>query len=395
MMKYDVVVVGAGPAGSTAAKYASIGGAKVLMIEKRQEIGSPVRCGEGIAKDVLERADIKPNSKWIANEVKGARVISPDGSIMHLTEKMAGNEVGYVLHRDTFDKELAKEAARAGVDIIVKCSATDVIRENGVIKGIKVNHMGEEFDVKADIVIGADGFESQIGRWAGIDTALAPNDVMSCLEYVMVGIDIDKNCNDFFLGPYYAPGGYIWVFPKGEDTANIGIGMQLSKIKNRGDVKKYLDLFVKRHPNISKGKVVEQIAGGVSVCAPIDQTVADGIMLVGDSARQIDPLTGGGIANACIAGRIAGKVAADAVKKRDFSKNFFMAYETGWRKEFEDSMYRNYVAKEKLIAMNDDVFNKVIKALSDVKLDRIGTRELLSAIKAKYPQLVKEFEDML
>jgi len=393
-MKYDVVVVGAGPGGSSAAKWAAKSGAKVLMIEKRQEIGSPVRCGEGIAKIWLDELGIKPDKKWIANEVKGARIISPNGTILTLTEKLAGNECGYVVERDIFDRELAKDAIRAGAEVMVKCAATDVIKENGKVVGVKAKYMGEKFEIRAPIVIGADGFESQVGRWAGIDTSLRPEDINTCFEYVLVGIDGNPDFNDFYLGSI-APGGYIWVFSKGADAANVGIGVQLSKLKNGGDAKMYLDKFIRSKPGLAKGQPIKEIAGAVSVCAPIDCTVTDGLMLVGDAARQIDPITGGGVANACMAGMIAGKVAGKALQKGDFSKEMLMEYDKGWREEFEDQMYRNFVAKEKLVKLSDETFDKCIEAMQGVDLERITTLEILKAVQAKYPELIKEFEDLL
>src|SRR3970040_1268217 len=110
---YDVVVVGAGPAGSLTARYAAAGGARTLMIEKRQEIGSPVRCGEGIARHFLDECAIAFDKKWVAQEVSGAKVIAPNGTAFKIDERYAGNEVGLVLERDAFEKELAKDAPKA------------------------------------------------------------------------------------------------------------------------------------------------------------------------------------------------------------------------------------------------------------------------------------------
>ena len=98
-MKTDVLVIGAGPAGSMTAKWAAKNGAKVLMIEKRQEIGSPVRCGEGMSKAWLADVGIKPG-RWINVEVEGARIYSPNETVFEINEKHAGNEVGYVVERD-------------------------------------------------------------------------------------------------------------------------------------------------------------------------------------------------------------------------------------------------------------------------------------------------------
>lgn len=393
-LDYDIVVVGAGPAGSTTARYAAMNGAKVLMIEKRQEIGSPVRCGEGIGKALLEKIDLKPDKRWIANEVLGAKLISPNGSILTLSERMAGDETGYVIHRDVFDKELAGIAAEQGVNIMLKTSAISILKENGKVIGVKAKHMGKTFDVKAKIVVGADGFESQIGRWAGIDTNLKPRDVDTCFQYYMVGIECDKDYSQFYLGSC-APGGYAWIFPKAYGEANVGIGLQLSKIKDRAAPKRYLDNFIKKHEELAKGKAIMQVAGAVSICAPIERTVDDGIMLVGDAARQIDALTGGGIINACEAGKIAGETAAHAVKEEDVSKAFLNKYEVGWRDAMESRLYRNWIAKEKLAELSDDAFNKVIDALSTCEIEKITTLEILRAVQSKYPELVKEFEEML
>ena len=180
--EYDVVVVGAGPGGSSAAKFAALGGAKTLLIEKRQEIGTHVRCGEGLARDLLVQAEIPLDRTWIAAEMDGARIISPGGKKFEVDESRAGNEVGYVIERDLFDRALAALAGEAGAHIEVKTSATGVIKENGKIVGLKLIHKGEPKEVRCKIIIGADGYESQVGRWAGIDTTIADTDIMRSEE---------------------------------------------------------------------------------------------------------------------------------------------------------------------------------------------------------------------
>lgn len=388
-MKYDVVVVGSGPAGSRTAKIAADNGCRVLMIEKRQEIGVPVRCGEGVSKGGLKHLGIHPEKSWIAFDVKGARIYAPNGEYVLLSEEQAGGEVGYNIHRDIFDKTLAKQAGKAGVDIMLKSSVFDVIKESSKVKGVKVKSMGENMEIKADVVVGADGFESQVGRWSGIDTSLKPNDIVPSLQYTMTNIEYDEY-NDFYVGSV-APGGYAWVFPKG-DEANVGLGVQLSKIKKGGDVKKHLDRFVeKKFPN---GKIMRIVAGCVSVCAPIEKTVGNGVLLVGDAARQIDPLTGGGVLNALICGTIAGEVIGESVKKQEFNETLKW-YEKKWRDKLEDKLYRNWIAKEKATTLSDEVFNKIIEALSDYDFKKISTIEILKGVQSKYPEIMKEFEGLI
>ena len=390
----DVLVVGAGPSGSMTAKWAAKSGAKVLMIEKRQEIGSPVRCGEGMSKDWLKEVGITASPRWINVEVEGARIFSPSEKVFEINEKHAGNEVGYVVERDAFDKQLAIDAGNVGVDILLKTAATGVIKEGGRIVGVRAKQFGEPFEIRAKMTIGADGFESQLGRWAGLPTNLALRDMDSCLQYRMTGVDSDVRYCDFYLGKV-APGGYVWIFPKAEGLANVGIGVQLSQIKEPAAAKTYLDKWIASHPGYAKGKKIDVVGGGVSISPPLKQTVTDGLMIVGDAARMIDPLTGGGIANGCLAGKICGEVAARSVQANDPSTAFLQAYEKGWRAKLEEKLYRNWLAKEKLCSLSDETFDKVIDALQDVKLQKLTVHNILKAVRDKYPEVTKEFEAFL
>ncbi len=393
--EYDAIIVGAGPTGSHAARYAAQGGANVLIIEKRQEVGSPVRCGEGAARKSIEDAGITPNKKWIAAEMDGARIYAPNETYLEVDESMAGDEVGYVIERDLFDQWLADQAVQAGADIALKTTATRLLMKDGKVNGVRVKQMGEERDIWAKVVVGADGYESDIGRWAGILPPLAQNDIIAGIQYRMTDIDIDSNFVQFYLTFKYAPGGYTWIFPKNENTANVGIGMTLSNLPNKGDLKNYLDSWIAAHPNISKGKVLDIVGGGVPVCAPIDKTVTDGLMLLGDAARQADPITGGGIGNGCKAAVVCGRTIAAAVKENDFSAEFLQMYEKGWRDILEEKLFRNWMAKETFIKLSDDVFNKIIPTISEYGLDEINVFNLLKVIAEKHPELVETFEDLI
>ena len=390
----DVLVIGAGPTGSTAAKYAARGGADVLLVEKRSEIGTPVRCGEGVAKRWLDEIGLAPSGEFICHEVEGARVIAPDGTALVVDETRAGNECGYVLERDLFDRYLAKEAAKAGAEILIKTSAVELLRDDGQIIGARCEHMADAFEVRAKVVIGADGFESQVGRWAGLETHLRTRDIDACLQYTMVGVAGDPRYNDVYLGSC-APGGYAWVFWKQPDVANVGIGVNLSRIKDRAEAKRYLDALISRTPTLAKGEVIEEVAGAVSVSMPLEKTVAPGLILAGDAARLIDPLTGGGILNGCLSGKYAGEVAAEAVTVGRASEEALSSYEKRWRARLEEELARHYFIKESLIRLDDETVNKAVHAILEAKVERITAATVLDAIRQHEPGLLALFEGFL
>ena len=388
---YDVLVVGAGPSGSTAARYAATSGCRTLLIEKRAEIGTPVRCGEGIAKGWLAEIGVPPSPKFVAHEVQGARVHAPDGTCLTIDASLAGNEVGYTVERDQFDRYLAAEAARAGAEIRIRTSAVALLKEDGRVVGARCEHMGRTYDVRAKLVVGADGFESQVGRWAGLATHLRARDIDACLEYTMVGVEGDARFDDFYLGSC-APGGYAWVFWKGEDVANVGLGVNLSRLRDKAEVKAYLDTFLRNHPDLGRGNVLSEIAGGVSVSPPLERTVTDGCVLVGDAARMIDPLTGGGILNGCVAGRYAGEVAGEALAANDFTTSILQRYERRWKDRFEESLYRDYMLKEKLRGMDDAALNRLVRAVADVAPREITGPAVLDALRERHPEILQELD---
>ncbi|HQN75867.1 MAG TPA: NAD(P)/FAD-dependent oxidoreductase [Methanomassiliicoccales archaeon] len=391
---YDVIVVGAGPAGSMTAKHAAKKGARVLMIEKRQEIGASLRCAEGVNKKGLAKAGVPVDKRWVSADIAGAKLVSPGGNVFRIDESQAGAEVGLVLERHLFDKAMAADAARAGAEIWLKTAAVDVIKEGDKVVGVKARREGEPMKLTAGCVVAADGFESQVARWAGIDTSLKTGDITTCYQYRMTNLKTEPDYCEFIIGSV-APGGYIWIFPKGDDTANVGIGVLASKLKKSGEVKMYLDSWIKKDPRFSCGQPLEALAGGVSVSPPVEQSVMNGLILVGDSARIIDPITGGGIANGLLAGKFAGEVLGDCAQSNDYSEAALMPYDKKWRDAMENRLWRNWMAKEKFLTLSDKTLDGVIDTLSTANVDKMSVHNILIAIKERHPELVKEFEELI
>lgn len=382
-MKYDVVVVGSGPAGSVTARFAAENGAKVLVIERRAEVGVPVLCGEGISRKIDEWKTLEGN-RWIAGKMDGARIYSPDKTCVTLSAEQAGNETGYVVYRDIFDQELASSAIKAGAEFMMNTKATGLIKEGDKIIGVKAQQFDEELEIECDIVVAADGVDSKVAQWAGLKTRLDPKNLETCCQYTLTDIDVKDAYCEFYLGKEIAPGGYIWVFPKGKRIANVGIGI-LASLSESGMAKKLLDTFIENDPRLSRSKTLRFLAGAVPVSNPAKETVIDNIVLVGDAARHVDPITGGGLTHCLEGGKIAGEVIAKAVKAKDFSAEFLSEYEKGWKEAFGQKIKRNYLVKELMLDMNDKTFNKLAHALEKVKFDEISTHGLVKEVAKNLP----------
>ena len=317
---YDILVVGGGPGGAVAARTAADAGLSVLLVEKRSAVGVPVRSGESIRKDELLEF-IDADKRFISAEINSVVLIEPDGSMNGSTEG-----VEYILDRKIFDRELVWRAAEAGAEIQVHARAASPIMEGEKVCGAVIEQHGKTYEVRAKVVIAADGVESKFAKWAGIDTTIPLNGIKSCVQYVVNDIDIDEKTKLFYILPEDDTGGYIWIFPKGKRCANIGVGIPGTDGYKARD---YLDSFIeKKFPN---GKITEVLAGGVPVCRPLNETAADGLLVVGDAARLSNSVTGCGIYNAMFTGRLAAEVAVLAVENGDTSKEFLMAYDKAWR----------------------------------------------------------------
>ncbi len=383
--RYDVVVVGAGPGGSLTAKTAAEHGLDVLLIERNQEIGVPVKCAEGVSKDIEKF--VVPDKKWVSAVVKGANIYGPDGTKV----VMAGDkleEVGYVLERRIFDKFLASEAARAGADISVKTEAYGIIKENGYVKGVYTHAMGEDTRVFAHVVVGADGVESKVGRWAGIDTRLPPHNISVGAEYLLCNIEPSENFSEFYLGSEVAPKGYVWVFPKGGNCANVGIGIAGDTSGENHRAIDYLNAFVRN--KFPDGKIMAEMYGAVPLSGPQAENVADGLILVGDAARQVNPLTGGGIIYAMQAGEIAANVIAEAVQGKDFSKLKLSEYDERWKIEFGKRLETGLKAKEFFFDLSDDDLNTLAHSLKGVEIEEMTPWALLMELIAQNPKMLVE-----
>lgn len=350
---YDIIVVGAGPAGTTAARFAAAAGASVLVLEKDRDVGYPVRCGEAVSHEGVIQF-LEPDPQWIAATVTRFRLVAPNGKAVE--PKLDGT--GYVLERRLFDYALAKRAVEEGAQVLTKAYVYDLLKNSdGTVCGVRVLLKEQQTEIRSRIVIGADGVESRVGRWAQIHTTCSIHDMESCAQMTLSGIDVDPHRLDFYFGSDVAPDGYLWVFPKGQKTANVGIGISVEAAKKKSALQ-YLQQFVEAHfPNAA---VLTQIAGGVPCAKTNDVLVKNNVMLVGDAAHQVNPTSGGGIISGMIGGMIAGQVAGRAIRENNLS--LLSEYETLWHKRLGWRHEIFYSIKEAISRFSDDTLNGIAES---------------------------------
>ena len=389
--EYDVIVVGAGPAGSIAARNAA-SECDVLLLEKRQEIGEPVRCAEGVPlwqspifpKSFSEY--VQPDAKWIASEVRRIRATGPDGTTVEVSEDTFGVDgpLAFIVERKLFDRQLAKDAARAGADVMVRARATGLIIDEETVRGVRVNRLGDDFELSAKIVIAADGVESQIGRWGGINTTLELKDIASCAQYYAENVDVTEDTIDVYYGSHIG-GGYVGVFPKGGKAANVGLAVPGSRIAAKRPID-YLDEFMaKRFPD---AQPIGLVLGGTPISDVLHTIVRNGLMLVGDAAHHTDPLTGGGIVPALESGTIAGEVASKAVRENDPSERVLREYEVEWNRSFGTTRKLRYSIKELAVSLSDEEINRVMRVFDGILPEELNLKGIMMRFLRKDPRLL-------
>jgi len=351
---YDIVVVGAGPGGSMAALTAAKRGLDVCLLEKISKIGSRVRCGEAIGENALKQF-FNPKPAWIAEKIKFCKIFSPSGIELEAEFK---NDKGYILNRAIFDHDLAHLAKMSGAEVFTKTLAKDLLLDGDRVCGVVAENNGKEYKIKSKIVIAADGVESRIGRKVGIRTQVKMKDMESGIQYLVKNIKIKQNTMQMYVGSEISPGGYLWVFPKGKNQANIGIGIS-GKYSHLKSAKNYLDDFISK--NFSNGEVCDIRTGGIPVGRPIKNPIRNGLILIGDAAHHVNPLTGGGIAPAMKGGLFAGKVSCNAISNNNTMEENLKSY--------IDLINDDFIKRHKILYNIKEVISK----LSDKDYDRIAS----------------------
>lgn len=356
--EFDVIVVGAGPAGSMAARYAAIGGAKTAILERKKDVGLPVRCGEAVgAKGTSLSVDLK--KEWILTQVPKMDMVSPSGH--RVTINYREKDKSFVIDRSKMEPDLVDIAVENGCKYYNETNVEDASRaEDGYYH--LVTNKGT-FTCK--ILILAEGVEARLGRKFGWRDPLALDDLETCAICRVKHENVKNDTFELYPGSNRAPGGFVWVFPRGNNEANVGLGI-LGSFAKAGSPREYLKKFVdEKFPG---AQISHENCAGVPVGKWLNPLVRDGVMIVGDAARQVNPLNGGGIAYGLYAGRVAGECAAEAIEGETIHYKVLKNYQKKWASYCGKQQLRQFAMKTLLLKKQNDAFMDRI-ALSLIKED--------------------------
>ena len=332
MAACDLLVIGAGPGGGSAAFHAARLGLKVMIVEADPEVGVPVHCGECISHLAIENLDLELPEHVIALHCEGIRVIFPDGTKKLLSEK------GYVLEKHLFETWLCDEAVGAGASLQLSHRVTSMERiynSENQFTNWKIDGRGIEFPIECKTVIDASGVAGAATKLLDMPTEV---EVIAGFQYEMHNVENDGYL-DFYLWPEYSPHGYVWMIPKKGGRANVG----LVTTDKKGAIK-YLDKFIedsylKDNPTANppwrkEGIKVRPFGGTIPISGPREITTGDGLILVGDAAGFTSPLFEGGSHLALWSGRQAAKIMFEAIGENDLSDKKMQIYTKAWKKKF-------------------------------------------------------------
>jgi len=334
-MVADVIVIGGGPAGATISRILAENDVDVKLLEKKKTIGLPVRCGELLphpsemhrlfpnVKDAEEL--IEPPKNTLANITEYTELIDPTGN--KLTSRFKSN----IIFRDKYDQALVERAMDAGATI--KYSAPVIsVSGNG---SVHVNDMGTNKKFKARVIVGADGPRSILTEGVRRENY----EFAICFTTIMENVNVDENSVQMYFGKEYSPGAYAWIIPKGDQTANVGLGIR-KRFTDNLKIKKYFQKFIEEHPTASRllegGRIISSSSKLVPIEGPFSNVVTKrgNMICIGDAGGFVMPHVGAGIPSALLTGRIG----AGAILKHLQGGASLSEFERMWRNEIGNRM---------------------------------------------------------
>lgn len=390
MNEYDVIVVGGGPGGLSAAYRAAQDGVKVAVLERSREIGYPIHTSGGSWIDELRQLDIP--DRFMHPITEGVFLSTNAQAIFQYDEPQS-----CVLDVRGLYQYLAELASSAGAEIFVNTHVTEPIFESGSIHGVAARKMGRPVIFRAPLVIDASGFSASVARKLGLADGCRRFGVGA--EYDLYAPEWPQNRVAFLFGSGFAPSGYGWVFPHRNKRVRVGVG--LIKPQADGDPREFLEGIL-ANSNLLDGHLqnvsrIEFHSGSIPSEIYLKKTFADGVMVVGDAAGLISTLLGEGIRFAIDIGRIAGRVAAKAVHAKRFDAKFLSEFERAWRQKYDRVFKIGAYVNRRLSEYSDQRWDDKIRLLATIEPDllvhllkgQLSARHLLRSVVSN-PNLIMQ-----
>ena len=371
--QYDLVVVGGGPAGSSAAFIAAKNGIKVALLEKENSIAETVRTSGVTWIQNIKEFGI-PDDCF--NPIRNFSFCSPNNEVT-ISDSIPRAAVLDV--RKTY-RWLAQEAKKSGVDIFVRINVNEIIKnDKGDIVGVSGSGPNGKMTFHSKIVIDASGFPSTICKAMGFVTQWKRFGAGA--EYEVKAENVDSETWWLMVGQQYSPAGYAWIFPLGDNKVRIGVGIGKpeSDVDPTQRLKELMETKLGPIKKLGKITPIEFHYGLIPNDGLSRKTVFNNLILVGDSAGQANPLVLEGIRYAIKFGRVAGKVASEAIKSGKTDETELYPYEENWRKEIESKINSAGKVQDRWIGLSDEEWDKELDIIKELK-----SEEFLDFIKADF-----------
>jgi digeranylgeranylglycerophospholipid reductase len=339
---YDVVVVGAGPSGSAAARACAEAGLRTLCIEEHGTIGHPVQCAGLLS--IAAFSECRVSSRSILNTVAGARFIPSEGEPLVID---AGEPKAHVVDRGVLDTEMAGAAAKAGAEFRLRTSVTSLAGNRAITKGAR----GRE-EIGFSILIAADGVRSSIARMLGLGRA----------EFFLAGLQAEVRCpadpRFVEIHPHASPQFFGWVIPSGKGRARVGLC-------GEGDLRKRLADLLQPY----EGGVLHLVSGALPL-GVISRTYGSRALIVGDAAGMVKPTSGGGIYTGVRAARHAAAVAVECCRKGSFRDRDLARYDELWKEDFGRELAVGMALYRARRSLSSAEVDAILSALRDPEIVR-------------------------